>query len=115
MKKRSIICLLMVTVVFVAVLISFYIGRNTGRSPIIVSTLPEMTQGDSLQTDVRININTADSAQLQKLPGIGEVIAQRIIDYRTENGPFQDVLEITMVKGIGAERLEQIRDLITVG
>jgi competence protein ComEA len=49
------------------------------------------------------------------LPGIGEVYAQRIIDYRTANGPFKDVTEIKNVEGIGEKRYEQIKYLITTG
>lgn len=61
-----------------------------------------------------ININTATRAQLESLPGIGEVLAQRIIDYRDANGPFTSVTQLTRVSGIGEKRLAAIIDLITV-
>ena len=63
----------------------------------------------------RININTATHAELMSLPGIGEVIAQRIIDYRTQYGDFRAVEELLNVSGIGAKKLEAILDLVTVG
>lgn len=62
-----------------------------------------------------VNINTAGSDELQKLPGIGEVIAQRIIDYRTEHGAFRSIEEITEIEDIGPGRFERIEALITAG
>lgn len=62
-----------------------------------------------------VNINTADSAELQTLTGIGEVKAQAIIDYRTQNGPFQTIEEIKNVSGIGDAIFNNIKDYITVG
>jgi competence protein ComEA len=61
-----------------------------------------------------ININTATQAELESLPRIGPAIAQRIIEYRTANGPFQTIEEIMNVKGIGPATFAQIKDLITV-
>jgi competence protein ComEA len=61
-----------------------------------------------------VNVNTATAAELETLPGIGEVTAQAIIDYRTENGPFSSVDELLDVTGIGDVTLENIRDLVTV-
>ena len=63
----------------------------------------------------RININTASSRQLQMLPNIGEVLADRIIAYRTQNGPFPTVDDLVLVDGIGEKRLEELRKYITVG
>ena len=61
-----------------------------------------------------ININTASHKDLMELPGIGEVLAQRIIDYRDAHGPFRTKSELTKVSGIGKKKLEAVIDLITL-
>jgi competence protein ComEA len=61
-----------------------------------------------------ININTAAQAELESLPRIGPAIAQRIIDYRTANGPFTTIEQIMNVKGIGPATFEQIKNFIAV-
>lgn len=65
--------------------------------------------------DEKININTASIAELQKLPRIGEAVAQRIVDYREEHGKFEKIEEIMKIKGIGEKTFLQLKDLITVG
>ena len=61
-----------------------------------------------------ININTADLAALDALPGIGQAKAQAIIDHRTANGNFHSVEDLTQVKGIGDKLLAKIKDLVEV-
>lgn len=60
----------------------------------------------------KVNINTADLAAFESLPGIGPALAQRIVDYRQAHGPFADIQEIMAVSGIGPATFEQIQDLI---
>jgi len=72
-------------------------------------------QNNQVQSDGRININTASKAQLTDLPGIGNVLAERIVDYRARNGAFNTIEDIRNVTGIGERRFEAIQDLITVG
>ncbi len=60
-----------------------------------------------------INLNTATSAELESLPGIGPALAERIIAYREGTGPFTSPEEVINVSGIGDTRYEQIRGLIT--
>ena len=64
--------------------------------------------------DDRLDLNTATAEDLQELPGIGKVIAQRIIDYRDLCGRFLDPEQLMEVDGIGEAKYEKIRDLVTV-
>ena len=75
---------------------------------------PEETEAAPEGTASRVNLNTADAAALESLPGIGPALAQRIIDYRTANGPFRTTEEIQDVRGIGAGIYAKIKDSITV-
>lgn len=65
-------------------------------------------------TNGKININTATKEELDTLPGIGEVTAQRIIDFREQHGNFQRIEDIMNVSRIGPKLFEQIKDKITV-
>ena len=60
----------------------------------------------------RVHLNTATLEDLDALPGVGPVTAQRILDYREEHGAFQSVDELDAVSGIGPARLEQLRELV---
>ncbi|MDO8590056.1 MAG: helix-hairpin-helix domain-containing protein [bacterium] len=62
-----------------------------------------------------VNINIAGSSELQTLNGIGPAYAQRIIDYRNTNGPFEKIEDIKNVSGIGNVTFSNIKDYITVG
>ena len=79
--------------------------------------LPSSDENDSSRSgsiEDLVNINTASLDELDSLPGIGPTTAQKIIDYRTENGPFANIEDIMNVSGIGPATFEDIQDLITV-
>ncbi|MFR9777311.1 helix-hairpin-helix domain-containing protein [Micromonospora sp. MS34] len=61
-----------------------------------------------------VNLNTATLAQLDALPGVGPVLAQRILDHRERHGGFRSVSDLRQVEGIGDARYEQLKDLVTV-
>ena len=63
---------------------------------------------------LRVNINLAGPAELMSLPGIGAAMAQRIVDYRVQNGKFRRLEELTRVKGIGKRKLEALRGHVVV-
>ncbi|MBM3310813.1 MAG: helix-hairpin-helix domain-containing protein [Candidatus Aminicenantes bacterium] len=62
----------------------------------------------------KVNLNSAPLDELQKLPRIGPKVAQRIIDFRKQNGPFKRVEDLLKVKGIGEKLFSQLRNLIVV-
>ncbi len=86
-------------------------GTNPGGSPFTVlpTTSPTTSSGNLL------DINTATVAQLDALPGISPTVAQNIVNYRNENGPFSTIEDIMNVPGIGPATFDTIKDLITTG
>lgn len=78
-----------------------------------VITIPQ--ENSEATTSEKININSADSIELQQLSGIGEKKAEQIMSYRQENGSFQKIEDLKNVSGIGEKTFEALRANITVG
>jgi len=77
------------------------------------SDTPSSDENSNTDADL-VNINTATLDELDGLPGIGPTTAQKIIDYRDENGSFLSIEDILNVSGIGPAIFDDIKDLITV-
>lgn len=118
MKKPVFWSLVAAAGILAAFLVAFQLWRGMNKAPIRVTVLPPGTvSGATLpqQEALPLNINTATAQQLQSLPGIGPVLAQRIVDDRQANGAFSSVAQLTRVNGIGLALLNDIMDYITVG
>jgi competence protein ComEA len=72
------------------------------------------TAGRSQEKQGKLDLNRATAEELQGLPGIGPVLAQRVVDQRTTHGPFHTVDDLRDVKGIGKKRMDQLRPLVMV-
>lgn len=124
--KRFELIILAITLSFAAFTIGFFVGRKTVSGSFTVETQnvistaytseqqSEDTEKYQDELSELININTAAAEDLITLPGIGDVIAQRIIDYRNEHGNFETIEDIMNVSGIGASTYDKISSLITV-
>ena len=128
MKKPKISVLLVITIVFAAFTFGFFLGRNQNQGEMFVAVPEKIMTVPSIQTEAveepteeteeisfPIPINLADKEEIMALPGIGEVLAERIIAYRKEHGEFSAVEELLNVEGLGKKRLEAILDLISIG
>lgn len=127
MKNKVSVLLAVVTVLFGGFTLGLFVGRNTGSGTVTLAFSPQMQTAPTTAATAAaetvpeetisfpVNINTADADTLTALPGIGRVLAERIVAYRWQNGSFRAIEEITNVEGIGEKKAEAILELITVG
>lgn len=109
--------MLLVCALSLTLVIGIFVGRNLRTEYV------QLPKGDDAQTvsalevakDYRLDINEATKVQLMELPGVGEMIADRIISYRTENGPYASIDDLLNVKGVGEKKLKQLETLIKAG
>jgi competence protein ComEA len=87
---------------------------SSSASQQTVSQSSASQQAVSQSSSALINLNTATKEQLMTLPGIGDALAQNIIDYRLANGGFKSIDELENVKLIGQARYDKIKDLVIV-
>lgn len=75
---------------------------------------PAPLSSNRVDTSEQISINIASAPELERLPGIGPILAQRIVEYREQNGPYQRLEDLLEVEGIGLAKLESLQDYIQV-
>ena len=93
---------------------AYYSSRASEAAPkVVYSTSLDEAKAEA-QTPLLVNINTADTKELDELPEVGPSTAEEIVEHRRHSGPFKSVSELEEVKGIGPKTLEKIRPFATV-
>ena len=122
--KKAEIWAIVLTAAFLAAAVSWQLGSRR-RVPAFTTTtaVAAVREETAAETPAAvpaaagglIDLNTAGAEELKTLSGIGDVLAERIVAYREENGPFRRVEELTKVNGIGMKILEDNIERLTVG
>ena len=109
--------LFMVIVLSIGIVAGVFLGRNLPSNTVHIPLADEqmVTSSTVFIAEALININTATTSQLMDLPGIGETLANRIVEYRNQNGQFHSIDELLQIDGIGQKKLDQIQHLISTG
>ena len=122
MKNIGQTVLLCITILCVGLMVGILLGKNAAARPVTLSAYDKISQNESAQSASdgneavgKININSATAEELSMLPGIGTTYANRIVEYRTNNGNFTSIEQLLNVKGIGSARFDAIKNYITVG
>ena len=88
---------------------------SLAAQPLAAQTTQAHADSRSAKPAVMVNLNTATSAELETLPGVGAKMAARIIEYRQKKGPFKKIEELMNVQGIGEKNFLKLKPQLTVG
>lgn len=118
-RRKFPVLLVSLAVCFTVFLAGLFFGRRMGRQDFDWTFGDEIPASTTQATeeavqDGKLNVNEASAQELAELPGIGTVLAERIVEYRTAYGPFQSLEELCGVDGIGEKRLEDLQDYAAV-
>jgi competence ComEA-like helix-hairpin-helix protein len=91
------------------------VGTDPQSADTSASTVTAPAESVRAAASPRLDLNHADAAALDRLPGIGPVLADRIIAHRTQHGPFQEADDLQAVPGIGQALFKRLAPLVTVG
>jgi competence protein ComEA len=97
----------------VIVAVALLLGLS-GAAPVVSGAERMAAQGSQAGAVQAVDLNQASAEQLITIPGIGKVMAQRIIDFREQHGPFNRVEDLMKVKGIGEKSLQKLRPYVKV-
>lgn len=103
-EKRMI--LFLISVALLGISIDYFIKRNS-----CFRVIGYLNQDNDIG---KINLNQADTIVLQDIPGVGEVLSKRIIEYRSYRGAFKEIEELQKIKGIGKEKFNKIREYFSL-
>ena len=107
--------LLLLSALFLCLMTAVVYHTMPPGEPVGCTITTQIKAGDVTPEELPpLNINTASAEELETLSGVGPVLAERIVVYRTEHGPFQTRVDLMQVKGIGEDTLEGLRERITV-
>ena len=107
--------LLALTALFLCLLLTLHLRDRAAMEGPSGMEVEFTVPSETIQPDITpLNLNTATIEELTALPGIGEALARRIVEYRAQNGPFQTVDARTNVSGIGEFKLADLEGLVTV-
>jgi competence protein ComEA len=107
--------LLALTALFLCLLLTLHLRDRAAMEGPSGMEVEFTVPSETIQPDITpLNLNTATIEELTALPGIGEALARRIVEYRAQNGPFQTVDALTNVSGIGEFKLADLEGLVTV-
>lgn len=109
--------LLGLTALFLTFLLALFFRDRAAAeaAPVTVEAETAVPQETFMPDVSPLDINSAPVEELAELPGIGEVLAERIVEYRAEHGPFKTVEELTEVSGIGERKLAELEGRVTAG
>jgi competence ComEA-like helix-hairpin-helix protein len=118
MKNFAPLMLLIITILLIGLMVGILVGRHIGQSAVKLSEYDRHVADSTPATNNtagKIDINLASVAELDMLPGIGEMTAKSIVEYRNTHGLFATIYDLENVTGIGKKRIESIAQYITVG
>jgi competence ComEA-like helix-hairpin-helix protein len=102
-------------VLIVALLSSTSVFCSCARVPRSVSNSEPSSNTLALDSNaLRVEINTASASELEKLPGIGKGLAERIVAYREQHGPFRRVEHLMMVRGVSEKKFRELQPMVRV-